>query len=183
MRVRALIILGVMLLGAKVAHATSTGPIPPAYHNVAEQHRIPAAVFYTLALMESGQSIKTGQFRPWPWTLTINGEPHYFDTYEGALTKLKSTLAEGEPRQLGVGLFQIEYRYHKDQFASLEDMLWPYKNTKVAAIIFTDLLQQTQNNLWEAIGRFHSRTDKFAQRYQMRFGERLVALIAEEEAS
>ncbi len=162
-----------------VCQSTMAETIPNAYQEIAEQHQIPASIFYTLALLESGQSSKTRAFRPWPWTLTVDAKPYYFDTYEGALSKLKQTLAGEPPKQLGIGLFQIEYRYHKDRFESVEDMLWPYKNTQVAAQIFSEYLTLEQGDLWGAIGRFHSSTDKYAKRYQLRFGKHLVSLIAD----
>ncbi len=174
-----LVIASVLIMQCSL-NASADSIVPSAYQKTAIRHQIPPVVFYALALVETGQTLKTKKYRPWPWTLTINAKPFYFNTYEGSLTRLKQTLAEGEPGQLGIGLYQIEYRFHKDRFDTLEDMLDPYRNIDVAAQIFAEYYASNKGDLWETIGRFHSGTPDKAVSYQNNFGERLVSLIAGE---
>ena len=151
--------------------------MPQAYINEAVTHNIPPSVLYTLALVESGRTLSSKVFRPWPWTLTVNAKPYFFENRDQATTKLLEVLSGPEPDQLGVGLMQVEWRFHKGRFASASDALDPYLNLKIGASIFKQYWDET-GNLWEAIGRYHSKTPKFAQSYKDRFGNHLVKLLA-----
>ena len=173
---------GAMLIGMLLI--LSSGPaqaledIPRAYRDAAAEIPVSPTVFYALALLESGQSERTPGYRPWPWTLTVNGKPHFFDSRAMAEAFLRQAIAAA-PEQLGIGLYQIEHRFHAHRFDGLEQMLDPWHNVRVAADIFREALAREGGNVWQAVGRFHSGTPRFALAYQRRFGMKLLQLIGE----
>ena len=73
--------LAVLLCIAACPLSHAEDAIPSAYRLVAIEYGVPVALFYAVALTESGQSIESkSRRRPWPWTLNIAGEAHYFKT-------------------------------------------------------------------------------------------------------
>ncbi len=152
--------------------------VPSAYELEAKQNNIPPVVLFALALVESGRTLPNKVFRPWPWTLTINAKPYFFSNREDADAKLQEVLAGEKPNQLGVGLMQVEWRFHKQRFSNSSMALDPYQNLKVGAQIFSEYWKET-GNLWDAIGRYHSKTPKHATRYKNMVGDRLVRLLAQ----
>ncbi len=152
--------------------------VPNAYEQEARINHIPPVVLFALALVESGRTLPNKVYRPWPWTLTINAKPYFFNNREDASTKLQEVLAGEIPEQLGVGLMQVEWRFHKQRFASAAAALDPYQNLKVGAAIFSEYWKET-GNLWEAIGRYHSKTPKYAAKYKNLVGDRLLRLLAQ----
>jgi len=168
----------VLLLAALCAMAPVRAElsVPAGYEAAAGRLDFPPVLFYAMALTESGQSRMTPGYRAWPWTLSINREARYFPDRAAASAALRDALASG-PEQLGVGLFQIEHRYHGHRFDSIDAMLDPYRNAQVAAEIFSEGLQETGGDLWAAVGRFHSSTPELAEAYRSRVAERLVRLL------
>lgn len=174
-------ILAFLLTALPVAGHVQADPVPAGYRTAAAEARVGPALFYAIALTESGQSTMTAGYRPWPWTLSIDGEAHYYPTREEALSSLASEVERrtdgAENRQLGVGLFQIEYRFHAHRFESVEAMIDPYANSRVAAEILSEGLSASEGDVWEAVGRFHSSTPEFAEAYRQRVAKRLVELV------
>ena len=169
-------LLVALLLLCPAAGLAQVFDVPAGYRATASDHRLSPTIFYAIALTESGQSRMTVEFRPWPWTLSIDGEPFLFPTREKAQVTLLEAIRR-QPRQLGIGLFQVEYRFHSDRFDSAEEMLDPYENSRVAAEIFSEGLAATEGDVWQAIGLFHSATQNLAEAYRKRVARRLVGLV------
>ena len=169
-------LLVVLLLLCPTAGLAQVPDVPAGYRATASDHRLSPAIFYAIALTESGQSRMTAGYRPWPWTLSIDGEPYFFPTREKARTALLEALRR-QPVQLGIGLFQVEHRFHSDRFDSVEEMLDPYENSRVAAEIFLEGLAMAGGDVWQAIGLFHSATPDLAEAYRKRVAKRLVGLV------
>lgn len=150
--------------------------IPAGYRSAVSAQGFSAAIFYAMALTESGQSEMTADYRPWPWTLSIDREAHFYRDRAAAAEALRSAIAD-EAEQLGVGLFQIEYRFHAHRFDAVDDMLDPYRNSQVAAEIFSEGLRQAGGDVWQAVGLFHSATPEHADAYRQRVAERLFNLL------
>ncbi len=151
-------------------------PIPRGYQSAVASQNLSPVIFYAIALTESGQSEMTAEYRPWPWTLTIDKKPYYFRDQRAAEVALKDAV-ESNVAQLGVGLFQIEHRYHAHRFTSIESMLDPYANSRIAAEIFSEGLKQSEGDLWAAVGKFHSSTPAVADAYRQRVARRLFRLL------
>jgi len=97
----------------------------------------------------------------------MEGAGKWFDTQAAALSYVQRHYDRGA-RSFDVGCFQINYRWHGMQFASIDEMFDPIANAKYAAGFLTQLYRETGD--WTAAaGAYHSRTPKFAERYVKRF--------------
>ena len=75
--------LAAMVVASPPVLAASS--VPEGYRRVAAAHGIPSELFYAVALAESGRHIEhLRTTRPWPWTLNIQGEGHYFPSRQAA---------------------------------------------------------------------------------------------------
>ncbi len=182
---RAPAILFLSLLAIPAAGHAQASPVPAGYYAAAAEARVGPSLFYAIALTESGQSTMTAEYRPWPWTLSIDHKPHFFPTRKAALSALTTEInrrkSDAGKKQLGVGLFQIEWRFHAHRFESPGQMLDPYANARVAAEIFLEGLAAAGGDVWEAVGLFHSNTPDLAQSYRQRVAKRLVGLAGRAE--
>ena len=58
---------------------------------------------------------------------------------------------------------QINWHYHKDGFAGIEEAFDPAKNASYAVSYLRKHRQE--RDWWNSVGRYHSGTKKYAQRY------------------
>ncbi|MCA8878652.1 MAG: lytic transglycosylase domain-containing protein [Rhodobacteraceae bacterium] len=134
---------------------------------------VPLEVLQAISLTESGRRTE-GRFAPWPWTLNIAGKGYFFQTRQEALARARSTLAGGQT-SFDLGCFQVNFRWHGDAFASLDDMLDPDRNALYAARFLSGLYAETGN--WSAAaGYYHSRTPAHADGYRQIFDRHLAQL-------
>lgn len=137
-----------------------------AAQEAARQEGVPLSVLTAISLNESGRK-QDGRFRAWPWTVNMEGAGHWFDSRDEAL---RYALAEYErgARSFDVGCFQINFKWHGENFASIEEMFDPMANARYAARFLRTLY--AEQGSWEAAaGAYHSRTPEFAERYTARF--------------
>ena len=72
-----------------------------------------------------------------------------------------------------VGCFQINFRWHGENFDSVEQMFDPAANSDYAARFMAELYAETRD--WtRAAGYYHSRTPEFHNRYSARFARILA---------
>ena len=127
---------------------------------------VPISVLRAIALTETGRT-KQGSFRPWPWTVNMEGRGVWFDSFEEARDYVAKHHARGA-RSYDVGCFQINFRWHGQHFASLEEMFDPDANAAYAARFLSELYSEFGD--WSrAAGAYHSRTPTFAGKYRARF--------------
>lgn len=132
----------------------------------AQQEGVPLSVLTAISLNESGRK-RDGRLRAWPWTVNMEGAGHWFDSREEALQYVLAEFDHGT-RSFDVGCFQINYKWHGEQFASIEEMFDPIANARYAARFLKTLY--AEQGSWEgAAGAYHSRTPEFADRYAARF--------------
>jgi hypothetical protein len=137
----------------------------------ARESGVPYAVLLAVSLTETGRRAQ-GAFRPWPWTVNMEGEGHWFQSDDAARAYVFREFKRGA-RSFDVGCFQINYKWHGAAFASLDQMFDPVVNARYAARLLGDLYRETGS--WgAAAGAYHSRTPEHAGRYQARF-ERILA--------
>jgi hypothetical protein len=156
------ILLGLVLLYCTTLSYAQT-EIPRAYRIMADAYGIPSVVFFSLTLLESGQS-KEGRYLPWPWTLNIDEKGYYFATREAAEITLLRVMAREEAKgniaKVAVGLGQIYMPAHHDQFSSPLQALDPTINLKYAATLLSGYYRETvaagKPDWWVAVGRYHS---------------------------
>lgn len=142
--------------------------IPSGYRRIAAEYAIPPRIFYAMALTESGKTVegRPGP-RPWPWTLNIRGEAHFFAQRRAAERALHRALAGGE-RLIDVGLMQVNWHYHARRLHSPAAALDPYRNLRIAARILREC-QQARRDWWAAVGCYHAPANAtHAARYRAR---------------
>lgn len=139
----------------------------------AEEAGIPPGILGALTLTETGRRLQ-GLVRPWAWSVNAEGAGSWFDDPASALAFAEDRIAMGRPN-LDIGCFQINYRWHGENFASVAAMFDPMTNARYAARFLRQLYDETGD--WRrAAGAFHSRTPANARKYLARFDE-LHALL------
>lgn len=170
MRVGSSLLIGALLLTMPISHA-ARGDVPRAYLTVATRHQLPPVVLYSIALCESGRIIASGHFRPWPWTLNIDGEGRYFEDRQQAIEVAHAAINIGST--VDVGIMQVNWHWHGHRFDSVADAFDPYVNLNVGATILKQLSTE-HGGLWQGIGHYHSTTPERADAYQSRCVRLLV---------
>ena len=134
--------------------------IPPMYYVIAEEHRIPAKLFYALILNESKSRVSNNKVLPWPWTINHRGKPYYFQTKVDAYRFIKTLIEQGD-RQFDVGLGQLNWRWHENSFSGAWDALDPYINLTAAAKYLRKQFDRQECHEWVlAIGCYHRPSQK-----------------------
>ena len=76
-------------------------------------------------MVESGRRDEaTGERRPWPWTINVEGEGRFFDTKAQAVTWVRQAQTQGT-RSIDTGCAQVNLLHHPAAFASLEQAFDP----------------------------------------------------------
>lgn len=131
------------------------------------EHTLPARLLAALARVESGRrDPSTGAFRPWPWTINVEGRGSFFPDKAAAIAAVQTLQAAGA-RSIDVGCLQINLRHHPTAFASLEEAFDPLTNARYAAR-FLASLQATRGDWMRAAGNYHSGTPELAEAYRAR---------------
>lgn len=138
---------------------------------------VPISVLKAISLTETGRE-RDGAFRPWPWTVNMEGAGRWFDTLPEARAFVETNFQRGA-RSFDVGCFQINYKWHHEAFASIDQMFEPLANALYAAQFLQSLFAE-KGSWGAAAGAYHSLNPKFAQPYQARF-ETLRARFALED--
>lgn len=142
--------------------------VPSGYQVVATERAIPEAIFYAVALTESGRDVEAqGIRRPWPWTLNVAGKGYYYSTRLEAWQALRDWLAQGR-RSIDIGLMQVNWRYHRERLGDPWQALDPYHNMRVGAEILQDCYASRQD-WWDSVGCYHAPANsERASRYRRR---------------
>ncbi len=134
---------------------------------------VPLSVLRAVTRNETGRK-RNGATEPWPWTVNMEGEGFWFDTEDQARAFVFERFKTGA-RNFDVGCFQINYKWHGSAFNSIEEMFEPKKNAIYAARFLESLFRETGNWL-DAVGAYHSRTPKYAERYKRKYQTILASL-------
>lgn len=129
----------------------------------AQRHGVPTAVMRAITLVETRRQVG-GAARPWPWTLNIEGGGHWFETRAEALARALREIGRGR-RSIDLGCFQLNWRWHGQNFASPDAMLEPRRAADYAARFLAGLYAET-GDWMRAAGYYHSRRPAPAARYR-----------------
>lgn len=141
---------------------------------------LPPALLPAISRVETGMKQGDKGVRGWPWTLNVQGKGYYFKTREAALTKLRSVIKSGVTN-VDVGCMQINYRWHHNNFASIEEMMSPEANTQYAAEFLTRLARR--HGSWETATKYyHSAEPERGDAYLGRVN-RVLAKLPQSEPS
>ncbi|MCQ0971096.1 hypothetical protein MLD63_11745 [Paracoccus sp. TK19116] len=139
-----------------------------AAQQAAAESGVPADILGALTLTETGRRLD-GVVRPWAWSVNAEGAGSWFDNPSEALAFAQDRIAQGR-RNMDVGCFQLNVRWHGENFRDVTQMFDPLENARYAARFVSDLYRETGD--WrKAAGAFHSRTPHFANKYLTRFDE------------
>ena len=118
------------------------------------RHGIPTGLMQSIARVESGRKMVTGEYMPWAWTLNDQGEGLFFDDRDSALAYLQDAVAH-PGHSVDVGCMQVNTKWHADGFLDIADMLDPVHNASYAAGFLLDL--HAAHESWdEAVKHYHS---------------------------
>lgn len=144
---------------------TGTGAVVVRFNQIAQVTGVPVKILYSIALTESGKKYQNGHFKPWPWTLNVQGQSLFFRTREAAWLALTTYLSLGITL-IDVGLMQVNWYYHSRRLQDPWLALDPNFNAKIGAQILRE--QYRGDGDWfGAAGRYHAPAVWFnAARYQ-----------------
>ena len=163
--------IALVLLSAMPAVANLPQLCERAARDASDRIGVPLEVLRAITLTETGRKM-SGAVKPWPWTVNMEGAGHWFDTRDAAKAFVFKRFKEGA-RSFDVGCFQVNYKWHGQAFASIEDMFDPLQNALYAAS-FLKSLREELGDWRSAAGAYHSRTPEYAKRYVARFDEFLA---------
>ncbi|MFC5738919.1 transglycosylase SLT domain-containing protein [Sinirhodobacter huangdaonensis] len=164
--VLALLSLVACLPAAAATPAELSASCERAAEEASRRTGVPVSVLKAITLNETGRKVGTG-FGPWPWTVNMEGAGHWFDTPDAARAYVYQEFKRGA-RSFDVGCFQVNYKWHKENFSSIDEMFDPMSNAVYAARFLAELYAESGS--WTtAAGAYHSRTKEFADRYAARF--------------
>ena len=128
-------------------------------NRVENDTNLPSYLLSSISRVEAGRKLSSGEVKGWPWSINHAGKGLYFETKKGALKYLKNAIANGS-KNIDVGCMQLNYRWHKGGFNSLEEMFDSEKNIRYAAKFVKELYERHKN--WEdVIKHYHSNKKKF----------------------
>lgn len=132
---------------------------------------VPRGVLQAVMLAESGRR-GAASASGWPWAVNQAGAGTYHPDRRSALAAVNAALAAGA-RNIDLGCFQLNWRWHGAAFDGPEAMLDPVRNAAHAARFLRDLHAEFGD--WHAAtGAYHSRDPDRAARY----AGRVAALMA-----
>ncbi len=128
-----------------------------------EKYQLPRNILLSISRVESGYGKVDGITRSWPWTLNAGGNSAYFETKMDAIKDLNAKLKRGI-RNVDLGCMQINYKWHKKFFKSVNQMMDPFNNVDYGARFLKRLYER--HGSWDkAIKYYHSRNSKYNKSY------------------
>ena len=156
-----------------VAESSTPALCLDAARAAAARHGVPARVMRAITLVETRRKVD-GVSGPWPWTLNIAGLGYWYDTRAEALAHAEREVARGR-RSIDLGCFQLNTRWHGENFTTMDEMLEPALAADYAARFLGKLFAET-GDWMRAAGLYHSRTPARARRYRGLVGRALASL-------
>ena len=140
------------------------------------QFGIPMHLLSAISATESGRYHKGLKITlPWPWTINVEGQGHYYDTKQQAIAAVRQFQAQGR-RSIDIGCMQVNLIHHPNAFASLDEAFDPEANVAYGASFLRSLYEE--NKSWKsASASYHSRTPARGGEYVGRVYDRWTNII------
>lgn len=119
-----------------------------------EQNNIPSGLLLAIATVESGSE---------PYALNIQGKSVIVRNKTEAVALIHEALAEGI-NNIDVGVMQLNVKWHRENFKSIEEMLEPKKNIEYA-VGFLLKLYKKYGDWHKAVRFYHSSTAEYYRKY------------------
>ena len=154
-----ILFLSLLILWNTGAHATdntsSNGYWIKKYIAAVEQrNEIPRGLLSAIVGVESGFN---------PTAINIEGKSVITNNKSEAIKTIKNALNQGVTN-IDIGIAQINYRWHKDKFRNIEEMINPTANIEYAAKLLLSLFKQ--HGTWhKAIRHYHSANPNHHNQY------------------
>lgn len=133
------------------------------------RHGIPKKLLQAITLVETGRT-EGDEFVAWPWTTNIDANGRYFSSKKEVARFVRDRLFAGDT-SIDVGCFQINTKWHGENFETIDRMLDPNAGAEYAAQFLVELKNEFGD--WQtAATKYHSRTPAYAERY----GKKLAAI-------
>jgi hypothetical protein len=137
------------------------------------RHPFPPGLLHAIGLVESGRRDPlTGTVQPWPWTVDVEGEGHFYDSEQQAIDAVRQFQAQGR-RSIDVGCMQINLLQHPGAFPDLGTAFDPAANALYASD-FLSSLHDAHGDWMTAAGLYHSATPELASAYRQRVAAALT---------
>jgi soluble lytic murein transglycosylase-like protein len=135
-----------------------------------QRHGVPLGMLYAVGLTETGRGDSLR-----PYALNVDGKAVYELTRKEAVKAFDAAVRAGA-KFIDVGCMQINHRYHRQHFASVEMMLEPSINVDYAARYLAQL-KVREGNWTMAVARYHAGPDNdpAQKRYVCRVISNMVA--------
>jgi hypothetical protein len=149
-----------VLLCAHCANADETELMPlknELKRLIAEQeelNKIPSGLLFAIATVESGSE---------PYALNIQGKSVIGRNKTEAVNLIHEALAKGITN-IDVGVMQLNVKWHRENFKSIEEMLEPKKNIEYAASFLLTLYKK-YGDWHKAVRFYHSSTAEYHRKY------------------
>jgi hypothetical protein len=149
-----------VLLCAHCANADETELMPlknELKRLIAEQeelNKIPSGLLLAIATVESGSE---------PYALNIQGKSVIGRNKTEAVNLIHEALAKGITN-IDVGVMQLNVKWHRENFKSIEEMLEPKKNIEYAASFLLTLYKK-YGDWHKAVRFYHSSTAEYHRKY------------------
>jgi hypothetical protein len=128
--------------------------------------KVPSEIVKLVVTHES-KTYYNDRAQPWPWTLNIEGVGYYYKSKDSAVVAAKKAIANGV-KKLGIGLGQIEWRFHGQRFGwDVERALNPVNNIKSVCAVLQEGMDTDRVKNWaDAIAYYHRpKLDKIGREY------------------
>lgn len=141
------------------------------------QYGIPMHLLSAISATESGRYHNGLKITlPWPWTINVEGQGHYYDSKEEAIAAVRKFQSQGA-RSIDVGCMQVNLIHHPDAFANLNDAFDPERNVAYGASFLRTLYEESKS--WkQASAHYHSKTPTRGTEYVSRVYDRWTNIIS-----
>ena len=171
-RVKSLLLVICLCMASNNALASNSsvqGKIKRLIKETEEQYGIPSGLLEAIAFVESGINNHA---------INVDGKPVIATNNNEAL-KVIADAQENGIRNIDVGVMQLNYRWHSNAFANIQEMLNPKRNIEYAAK-FLLRLKKEHGTWYAAICNYHSSKPnhqiKYSYKVVMRWGQRYAEL-------
>ncbi len=144
----------IFLISANTTYAETREEILTTISQNEKKYNIPGGLLLAIAKIESNLE---------PLALNINGNSIFPKSKETALLAIKKALISNITN-IDIGIAQINFKWHKNNFKTIESMILLENNLNYAAKLLAQL--KKQHGTWhKAVRYYHSASSKHNQKY------------------